>query len=74
MEMAWDIPLFEGYAHEFIPIAHRPKRMGFWETDNPTVRAELSIAFSPTWSPFLATPTAPLGGLHSGAIETGVRC
>src|ERR1017187_249070 len=41
MEVAWDIPLLEGYAHEFIPIAHRPKRMGFWETDNPTVSAAL---------------------------------
>jgi glycosyltransferase involved in cell wall biosynthesis len=41
MEMAWDIPLLEGYAHEFIPIAHRPQRLGFWETDNPTVSAAL---------------------------------
>jgi glycosyltransferase involved in cell wall biosynthesis len=41
MEMVWDIPLLEGYAHEFIPIAHRPRRLGFWETDNPTVSAAL---------------------------------
>jgi hypothetical protein len=41
VEMAWDIPLLEGYAHEFIPIAHRPQRMGFWETDNPAIGAAL---------------------------------
>ena len=32
------------YAHEFIPIDHRPQRLGFWETDNPTV-SPLWIAF-----------------------------
>src|SRR5258708_6611992 len=41
VEMAWDIPLLDGYAHEFIPIARPPQRMGFWETDNPTVSAAL---------------------------------
>ena len=39
--LAWDIPLLEGYAHEFLPIAHRPQRLGFWETDNPHVGAAL---------------------------------
>jgi glycosyltransferase involved in cell wall biosynthesis len=40
-EVVWDIPLLEGYAHEFLPIARRPKRMGFWEMDNPAVSAAL---------------------------------
>jgi len=37
----WDIPLVDGYAHEFLPIARRPKRMGFWELDNPEVTIAL---------------------------------
>jgi len=41
MKMAWDIPLLEGYAHEFLPIARRPQRMSFWEMDNPAVNAAL---------------------------------
>jgi len=40
-EVVWDIPLLEGYAHEFLPIARRPKRMDFWEMDNPAVSAAL---------------------------------
>ncbi len=41
MEVAWDTPLLEGYAHEFLPIAHRPRRLNFWETDNPAITAAL---------------------------------
>jgi glycosyltransferase involved in cell wall biosynthesis len=37
----WDVPLLEGYAHEFLPIARRPERLGFWEVDNPGVGAAL---------------------------------
>jgi glycosyltransferase involved in cell wall biosynthesis len=33
----WDIPLLEGYEHEFLPITRRPKTLGFWEVDNPAV-------------------------------------
>ena len=33
----WDIPLLEGYAHEFLPISRRPTRLNFWQVDNPTV-------------------------------------
>jgi glycosyltransferase involved in cell wall biosynthesis len=33
----WDTPLLEGYDHEFLPIARRPERLGFWEVDNPAV-------------------------------------
>ncbi|HXM68264.1 MAG TPA: glycosyltransferase family 4 protein [Candidatus Acidoferrum sp.] len=40
-EVTWDIPLLDGYAHEFLPIARRPQRMSFWEMDNPTVTAAL---------------------------------
>ena len=40
-EFKWDIPLVDGYAHEFLPIAARPKRCGFWEIDNPSVGAAL---------------------------------
>src|SRR5260370_16868350 len=37
VKMVWDIPLLEGYSHEFLSIARRPRRLGFWETDNPNV-------------------------------------
>lgn len=40
-EVKWDIPLLEGYAHEFLPIARRPRRLGFWEVDNPSVTTAL---------------------------------
>jgi glycosyltransferase involved in cell wall biosynthesis len=41
MELAWDIPLLDGYAHEFLPVAGRLRKLNFWETDNPTVSAAL---------------------------------
>ncbi|HET7212968.1 MAG TPA: glycosyltransferase family 4 protein [Terriglobia bacterium] len=40
-EVKWDIPLVEGYGHEFLPIARRPERLGFWEVDNPAVTSAL---------------------------------
>ena len=42
----WDIPLLDGYAHEFLPIARRPERLRFWEVDNPQV-AEALDRFDP---------------------------
>src|SRR5262249_21146220 len=33
----WDIPLVDGYEHEFLPIARRPTRFDFWDLDNPQV-------------------------------------
>ena len=43
---AWDIPLLDGYQCEFLPIARRPKSLGFFEIDNPLV-AERLTAFAP---------------------------
>ena len=40
-ELAWDIPLLEGYAHEFLPRPGQLQRMTFWETDNPSVGVAL---------------------------------
>ncbi|MCK6478932.1 MAG: glycosyltransferase [Planctomycetes bacterium] len=37
IEVKWDIPLTEGYDHEFLPIARRPVRLRFREVDNPAV-------------------------------------
>lgn len=39
--IAWDIPLVEGYEHEFLEIAQRPEHLGFWQVDNPSVKAAL---------------------------------
>lgn len=33
----WDVPLTEGYDHEFLPIARRPERLDFRSVDNPDV-------------------------------------
>lgn len=33
----WDVPLTEGYDHEFLPIARRPERLDFLSVDNPGV-------------------------------------
>jgi len=40
-KMAWDIPLLDGYAHEFLPTARHFRNLSFWETDNPTTSASL---------------------------------
>lgn len=45
-DLQWDIPLLDGYDHEFLPTAHRPRRMSFFEVDNPSIGAALS-AFDP---------------------------
>ena len=42
VNLKWDIPLLEGYDHEFLPIESRPKRLGFWEVDNPSVGTALA--------------------------------
>ena len=33
----WDIPLLEGYDHEFLSISKRPEQLKFWQVDNPNV-------------------------------------
>lgn len=44
----WDIPLLEGYAHEFVPnISHKPGTAHFWGLQNPTLLQRVK-AFSPT--------------------------
>lgn len=45
-EIQWDVPLLDGYDHEFLPIRVRPRRISFWDVDNPEVSARLS-AFNP---------------------------
>ena len=43
---AWDVPLLEGYAYEFLPIRRRPKSLSFLEIDNPGITERLD-AFHP---------------------------
>jgi len=38
----WDVDLLSGYESEFLPLRARPKKLGFWETDNPSVGKALS--------------------------------
>lgn len=45
-EVEWDVPLLEGYEHEFLPIRRRPRRISFFEVDNPSVGERLA-AFAP---------------------------
>ena len=45
-DVIWDVPLLDGYAHEFLPIRRPPKSLGFREIDNPQV-AERLEAFDP---------------------------
>ncbi len=45
-EVEWDVPLLEGYEHEFLPIRRRPRRISFFEVDNPAVSDRLA-ALSP---------------------------
>lgn len=40
--LKWDVPLTEGYAFEFLPIARRPRRMSFLQVDNPSLGERLS--------------------------------
>jgi glycosyltransferase involved in cell wall biosynthesis len=41
VSLKWDIPLLEGYEHEFLEIRRRPQRLSFWEVDNPAVGSAL---------------------------------
>jgi glycosyltransferase involved in cell wall biosynthesis len=43
---AWDIPLLDGYDHEFLQIRRRPKSLGFFAIDNSQV-AERLADFAP---------------------------
>ena len=43
---AWDIPMLEGYEHEFLPIARRPETLTFSQVDNPDVGKRLEA-----WQP-----------------------
>jgi len=38
----WDVPLTEGYEHEFLPIRRPPTQISFWQVDNPEVRSALA--------------------------------
>jgi glycosyltransferase involved in cell wall biosynthesis len=38
----WDIPMLEGYGHEFLPIRRRPRRLDFFSVDNPGVGNHLN--------------------------------
>jgi glycosyltransferase involved in cell wall biosynthesis len=39
---AWDVPLLDGYEYEFLPRSGRPKGMGFFDINNPSVSARLA--------------------------------
>ena len=43
---AWDVPLLEGYDHEFLPIPRQPTAMTFRQIDNPAIGTRLD-AFGP---------------------------
>lgn len=45
-DVTWDIPMLDGYDHEFLPIRRRPRSLGFYEIDNPQVGERLT-AFAP---------------------------
>ena len=36
-EFKWDVPLLNGYEHEFLPIAKRPEQLTYRQVDNPEV-------------------------------------
>ena len=38
----WDVPLVDGYPHEFLSITRRPTRLSFWAVDNPDVGGALA--------------------------------
>jgi glycosyltransferase involved in cell wall biosynthesis len=42
----WDVPLLDGYAHEFLPISKRPTRLNYLQVDNPAVGQALD-SFNP---------------------------
>jgi glycosyltransferase involved in cell wall biosynthesis len=46
VELAWDVDLLSGYESEVLPIARRPRKLGFLDVDNPAVGSRLS-AFMP---------------------------
>lgn len=40
-KFSWDVPLLEGYSHEFLRILKRPTRLTYWQVDNPEVETAL---------------------------------
>jgi glycosyltransferase involved in cell wall biosynthesis len=42
----WDVPLLDGYAHEFLAIRQRPTSLSYRQVDNPEVESSLE-RFSP---------------------------
>src|SRR5262245_17700063 len=40
-EVKWDIPLLDGYEHEFLAIHQRPKNLSYSQVDNPDVGVAL---------------------------------
>jgi glycosyltransferase involved in cell wall biosynthesis len=41
-EVKWDIPLLNGYEHEFLPLRKTAKR-SFWSVDNPAISKALDV-------------------------------
>lgn len=42
IQVKWDIPLLEGYPHEFLGTRKRPKKLDFWEVDSPEIENALN--------------------------------
>jgi glycosyltransferase involved in cell wall biosynthesis len=40
--LRWDVPLLDGYHHEFLPIGRQPKALSFLQVDNPRVGQALT--------------------------------
>ena len=39
--VTWDVPLLEGYDHQFLPIRRRPTELTYWQVDNPAIEDRL---------------------------------
>ena len=70
--VCWDTPLLEGYPYDY-PITRRPRRMSFWELDNPGVEKALE-RFAPDVVQVFGYAIALIGESLVGRAASASRC
>jgi glycosyltransferase involved in cell wall biosynthesis len=70
-EVKWDIPLLEGYEHEFLPVRRKTDKRSFWSVDNPAIAKALD-AFKPDVVQVFGYAYRTMWRARSWCMENGV--
>lgn len=69
----WDVPLVDGYAHEFLPILGKSERVSFWEPINHGIKKALGKGhFDAAWIHGYSTFTTMRAILAAGSLKIPV--